>query len=185
MARVKGSAIGARVRYVRDIHGEDAWERVQRALSPSSRAELERGVLPSDWASYELFLDLNVTADRLLGKGDLELCLEMGRFGATVNLPTLYRVFLRFGSPMFLLQKASRLWQVNYDSGLLVAIREAKERARLRIEAFERPHRAHCLSVLGWSTRAIELTGFRVVSAQEEKCRTRGDATCEMVLEWK
>ncbi|MBI2893331.1 MAG: hypothetical protein HYY06_07240, partial [Deltaproteobacteria bacterium] len=114
-----------------------------------------------------------------------QLCLEMGRFGATVNLPTIYRVFLRFGSPMFLLQKASRLWQVNYDSGALVATREGKQGARLRIEAFDRPHRAHCLSVLGWSSRAVELTGFKVVSAREEKCRTRGDEACELVLDWK
>ena len=48
----------------------------------------------------------------------------MGRFAADVNLPTLYRIFDRLGSPQFILRKAAQLWSVHYDSGKLATIEE-------------------------------------------------------------
>ncbi len=185
MAQVKGSAVTARIRWVREKHGEDGWRALRATLEPSSRAALEKGVLPHDWCGFDVFVDLNVAIDRRFGAGDLALCYEMGRYGAQVNLPTLYRIFLRFGNPMFMFEKAARLWQVNYDSGRLVPTAEGPAEARMRIEEFDTPHRAHCLSVLGWASRAVELTGAKLLFADEGLCRTRGDDACEMTLRWK
>jgi hypothetical protein len=185
VAQVKGSTVTARIRFVRERWGEDGWRALKTALDPATRAAVETRVLPHDWFPYEAFIELNVGIDRLYGTGDLALCYEMGRYGAEVNLPTLYRIFFRFGSPMYLFEKAARLWQVNYDSGRLVPVAEGPSEIRLRIEDFESPHRAHCLSVLGWASRAIELTGAKVQLADEGLCRTRGDEACEMSLKWR
>jgi hypothetical protein len=185
MSSVKGSAVTARLRFVRERHGEEALARLVGALSPHHRAALDARVLPQAWVPFELFVELGEAADRLFGRGDLALCYEMGRYAAEVNLPTLYRLFYRLGSPQFILRKAAQLWSVHYDSGKLAAFDEGKNGARLEIVDFERPHRAHCLSVLGWATRSIELSGGVVLGAEEERCRTRGDETCELALRWK
>ncbi|HEY8431858.1 MAG TPA: hypothetical protein VIL20_25950 [Sandaracinaceae bacterium] len=184
MARVKGSAITSRVRFVRERAGEHAYRAVRAALSPRSRAHLEAGVLPHAWVPFELFVELNQVIDAQLGAGDLALCREMGRYGAQVNLPTLYRIFYRLGSLPFILRKAARLWEVHYDSGRLEVFAGDGE-ARLVIADFETPHRAHCLSVLGWAEGAGELSGVRVVDAREVACRTRGDDRCELCLRWQ
>lgn len=189
MGRVKGSAVTSRVRYVREHGGDEALEEVRRALSPASRARLEQGVLPHAWVPYELFLDLNVVADRVLGRGDLALCRVMGAYGARVNLPTVYRIFLRFGSVPWMLRKASRLWSVHYDSGSLT-LEHLEEGAgvqtgELVIRDFDRPHRAHCLSVLGWAEGAGEIAGATVTEAVETSCRTEGADECRLRLRWR
>ncbi|MFT3768872.1 MAG: hypothetical protein QM820_25800 [Minicystis sp.] len=121
----------------------------------------------------------------MFGRGDLALCYEMGRHAAEVNLSTLYRLFYRMGNPQFIMRRAAQLWSVHYDSGRLESIDEGQGVARLRISDLERPHRAHCLSVLGWAARSIELSGATLIGADEVKCRTRGDAVCEMVAKWR
>lgn len=185
MAQVKGSAITSRVRYVRDRFGEQALRQVKAALPAQHRTALDGKVLPHAWVPYELFVILNVEVDRLFGKGDLGLCREMGRYSAEVNLPTLYRIFYKLGTPMFIFSKAARLWQVHYDSGSMTPVEDGPGCVRLRIEGFEEPHRAHCLSVLGWAEQSVEISGAQVYDAGEEKCRTRGDDLCELVLRWR
>lgn len=186
MGQVKGSAVNARVRFVREKWGEDGWRALRATLDPATRAALEGGgILPHAWFPYAGFIELNVAIDRMYGNGDLQLCYEMGRYGAEVNLPTLYRIFMRFGSPMYLFEKSARLWQVNYDSGRMVPVAEGRSEVRLRIEEFDDPHRAHCMSVLGWASRGLELTGAKLILADEGLCRTRGDEACEMSLKWR
>lgn len=184
---VKGSAVTARLRFVRELYGEPGVRRVKEALRAEHRATIDQRVMPHEWVPFELFVDLSVEIDRLYGKGDLALCREMGRFAAKVNLPTLYRIFYALGSPAFIISRAVRVWDVHYDSGRISAEVErtgATERATLTLRALATPHRAHCLSVLGWAERSVELSGGRIIDADETTCRTRGDDACRFVVAW-
>jgi len=184
VGRVKGSAITSRIRYIREHADEDVYREIRDSLTPENRAWLKKGVLPHEWAPYSLFIELNVVADFVLGEGDLALCREMGRFGARVNLPTLYRIFMRLGSVQYIMRKASRLWTVHYDSGHLEVEELTNKAVRLIIRDFEEPHRAHCLSVMGWAEGAVELTGANVRSAFEETCRLDGSDACRLYAKW-
>lgn len=184
MAQVKGSAITTRIKYVRESFGEAGYRRLRDALTEESRGVIEARVMPHEWVPYSAFIDLNVTADKLFGTGDLSLCYQMGRYGAEVNLPTLYRIFYKLGTPHFIFHKAARLWEMHYDSGRLVPLSSGPKSLRIRIEDFESPHRAHCLSVLGWATKSVEMSGADVSTSEENLCRTRGDDACEMSLAW-
>ena len=185
MAQVKGSAVTSRVRYVRERFGESAYRRLRDALSRPHQELLDGRVLPHAWVPYDLFIAINVEADRMFGKNDLALVFEMGKYGAETNLPTLYRIFYRLNTPKFLFNKAARLWEVHYDSGRLVPLEEGERSMRIRIEDFAQPHAAHCTSILGWAVRSIELSGASVSGYAEERCRTRGDDACEMLVSWR
>lgn len=185
---IKGSAITARVRYVREHYGEPGVRRVKEALSPAHRQRLDEKVMPHDWVPMELFLELCTEIDRLYGRGDLALCRELGRYAAKVNLPTLYRIFYALGSPRFIVGRAIRVWEVHYDSGRITAEFEEKpplERTTLTLRDFAMPHRAHCLSVLGWAERSVELSGGAVSESSETTCRTRGDDACRFVVSYR
>lgn len=185
MPNVKGAAITARLRFLRERHGEGGLRRVLDALPPEERAMVDARILPQSWAPYRLFVHLSVEADRLFGKGDYALCYEMGRFAAEVNLPTLYRLFYKLGNPLFIMRRAAQLWSVHYDSGRMVPVEGEPGVIRLRIEDFESPHRAHCQSVLGWASKSIELSGGILSGAEEERCRTRGADACELVARYR
>ncbi len=183
--QVKGSAVTARVRWVRETHGEEALRKVLDALTEEDRQILAGRVLPSAWVPYELFIRLNVAADRAFGRGDHRVCYEMGKFSAEVNLPTLYKLFFRLGSPLFIFRKAAQVWDVHYTSGRLVSLQDGPAAVRIRVEDFAQPHRAHCMSVLGWAVKSIELSGSTTTYAEEETCRVRGGDACEFTLRWK
>ncbi len=185
---IKGSAITARMRYVRELYGEPGVRRLREALAPEHRKRIEEKVMPHDWVPLELFINLCTEIDRLYGRGDLALCRELGRFAAKVNLPTLYRIFYALGSPKFIISRAIRVWEVHYDSGKIDAAFEEKpplEKATLTLRDFATPHKAHCLSVLGWVERSVELSGGEISDASETTCRTKGDDACRFVVTYR
>jgi hypothetical protein len=180
---VKGSAFRARMQYVEE-RGAEAAARLLAELDDETRPLARAGFLVNGWYPYAAFIEINRAIDKLFGKGDFALCRELGRYGCDVNLTTLYRVFFRLGSVAFILRRAAAAWRVNYDDGHLNVIEQGEGFVRFRLVGVPEPHRAHCLSVLGWITRAVELSGGKVQDVQET-CRASGQPECEMAIRWK
>lgn len=184
MAHCKGIAVSSRLKWVGVHHGDAGQARLLEALSAESRAAIERHILPHGWVPMRTFIDVNVAADQLFGAGDLSLCQEMGAWAARENVPRLFKLFYRLGSPSYLFERSPKLWSAHYDSGRL-EIRSGDADAQASLLDFVEPHRAHCLSVLGWISATVELAGKRVTESSEVSCRTQGAASCELRVSWR
>ena len=184
MANVKGSALSSRVLWVRLEYGDAGIQRLLPQCTPALRAELAAGVQKARWYPLAQFVELITVIDRLFGAGDLRLCKELGAWAAQENLPKVFKLFYRLGTPTFVFERAAKLWTAHYDSGRLELASPAEKRAHLSLFDFAEPHRAHCLSVLGWAAKSIELSGAKVVESDEVRCRTRGDDRCELAVAW-
>jgi hypothetical protein len=180
--RVKGSALRARVQWVKD-RGMPAYARLLTGLSQETRAVVDQGFSPFAWYPMETFIELCVTVDRLFGKGDLLLCEDLGRYACDANLTTLYKMLYKLGNIHFILRRAALAWSLSYDEGELKVVGQGDHSAALQIAGITTPHRAHCLSVKGWVARAGELSGARDVVVTE-RCRVLGASECEMRLDW-
>ena len=181
--KVKGTALGARLRYVKERAGDGGYRRLLDALSPATRALVDERILASGWYPFAAFIDLCEVIDRQLGKGDLALCDELGRYGCDANLPTLYKIFFRLADVLYIVHRAAAAWRVNYDQGSMIVIDEGDHVVTMRMQV-PTPHRAHCLSVRGWIVRAGELSGAQDVRVTES-CRLRGDPHCQFELRWR
>src|SRR5262245_14331745 len=106
MALMKGSAFTARFAYLRKHHAA-RWGALVEAFDPPTAALARGPCLKGSWYPFACFVDLNVKADRILGKGDLALARTMGRDAAIVNLPTLYRLFYKVGSPEYIFSRVA------------------------------------------------------------------------------
>lgn len=181
---VKGSAIKARVQWVEE-RGVAEVARFLSALSPKARVTVEEGVQPGEWYPFATFVEVCAVVDELFGKGDLALCTDLGRYACNTNLTSLYRFLFKVGNVHFIIRRAAAAWRINYDEGDLVVVSEGPMSCVLAVSGWPEPHRAHCLSVLGWILEAGRLSSgkeqFRCVS---ETCRANGDKTCEMAFEW-
>ena len=180
---VKGTALRARLRYVEERAGVDGYRRFVDALSPDTRAVVDARVLASGWYPFAAFIEICEVIDRQLGKGDLALCHQLGRYGCDANLPTLYKIFFRMADVRYIIRRAAAAWRVNYDEGSMTVLSEGDGVVSLRMEV-PRPHRAHCLSVRGWMVRAGELSGAKDVRV-EETCRLLGQPHCQFELRWR
>ncbi|MCU1280865.1 MAG: hypothetical protein JWM53_4411 [bacterium] len=180
---VKGTALRARLRYVEERAGVDGYRRFVDALAPATRAIVDDRILASGWYPFAAFIDICEVIDRQLGKGDLALCHELGRYGCDANLPTLYKIFFRMADVLYIIRRAAAAWRVNYDEGAMSVVGEGDHVVTMRMEV-PTPHRAHCLSVRGWIVRAGELSGAKNVRV-DERCRIHGHPYCEFELRWR
>jgi hypothetical protein len=180
---VKGTALRARLRFVEERAGIDGYRRFVDGLAPATRALVDERILASRWYPFDAFIDICEVIDRQLGKGDLELCHDLGRFGCDANLPTLYKIFFRMADVTYIVRRAAAAWRVNYDDGSMTVVDEQPNLVTMRMEV-PAPHRAHCLSVRGWIVRAGELSGAKEVRVAE-KCRLHGDSHCQFELRWR
>ena len=180
---VKGTALRARLRFVEERAGVDGYRRFLDALSPATRALVDARILASAWYPFTSFVEICEVIDRQLGRGDLELCHELGRYGCDANLPTMYKIFFRMADVLYIVRRAAAAWRVNYDEGTMSVVAEGDHVVTLRMEV-PTPHRAHCLSVRGWIVRAGELSGAKDVRI-DERCRVKGDEHCQFELRWR
>ena len=185
MANVKGSALSSRVLWVQLNHGEAGITRLLPQCSLELRASVEAGIHKAKWYPHEQFIELITTIDRLFGKGDLSLVEELARFGADANLTTIYRLFYKVGTTHWILGRAVRLWSAHYDTGYLEVMTRGPKTAVLRIRGYHSPHAVHCMSVMGWAKRSIELSGGKRVVSAETKCRVKGDELCQIESSWE
>lgn len=180
---VRASAILARLRWVEEHHGREAKRAVLVSLPPTLASAILAATSPSLWVSFDAFVALCQAIDRTYGSGDLAMCRVLGRYAADVNLPTLYRIFYKIGSFRYIISKASAVWSTHYDSGR-ASTHDIPGGVAFVMEGFAKPHRVHCLSVLGWIEQSAVISGAKVTRAEEVKCRTRGDAVCEFQIEY-
>jgi hypothetical protein len=185
VANVKGSALASRVLWVQLGHGAAGVAKLRAAASPPLVAILDAGVEKARWYPLRQFFELNLLIDRIFGAGDLALVRELGRHGADANLTTIYRLFYKVGTTHWILGRAVRLWSAHYDTGFLEVLTRGARSAILRIHAFAIPDLTHCLSVIGWCERSIELSGGRRVEVADQKCRMRGDELCQLEATWE
>ena|SRR5450755_4754149 len=184
VVHVRASAILARLRWVEEHHGREARRAILVSISPTQATALIAAVNATLWVPFDAFIALCVATDRAYGSGDLALCRTLGRYAAQVNLPTIYRIFYKIGSFRYIISKASAVWTTHYDSGR-ASTRDIPNGVAFTVEQFATPHRAHCLSVLGWVEESAVISGVTVTSARETKCRLRGDTACEFQVEYK
>ena len=184
MANVKGSAFASRILWVRLNHGEKGVERLASQVSDELAAVVRGGAVMSRWYPFDMFVEINVAIDRVFGSGDLALVKTLGRYGADANLTTIYRLFYKVGTTKWLLERASRLWGMHYDSGRLIVRRFPGDEVEMEIKDFATPHRVHCDSVQGWTERSLELSGAKDTAIDEIACRARGDTRCRFRATW-
>ena len=180
---VKGSVVRARLRYVEERGGEDAYRAFLDALSRPTREIVDARILANVWYPFAAFIEICEVIDRQLGKGDLALCHELGRHSCDANLPTLYKLFFRMADVLYIVRRAAAAWRVNYDEGTMSVIDEGDHVVTLRMQV-PAPHRAHCLSVRGWIVRAGELSGAKDARVAET-CRVHGEPHCQFELRWR
>jgi uncharacterized protein (TIGR02265 family) len=155
-------------------------------MSAADQQALRGMLLPSTWYPAGLLLRLELTIAALLARGDrLQLFLDLGRFSADTNLGPagVQRAYLRDGDPLYLLRNVHRMYSAQHSDGTRSCEEMGPKSATVRTEGGETSVE-DCLTTVGWLRRAIELSGGRVVTVEELRCRARGAKSCEYVCRW-
>lgn len=184
-ARVQIATVRARDAFVQTRLGTGAHQRYRDAASPALRDALGSTVKPpGGWVDFGLFVEANVLADRLFGRGDLALAWEIGRFAASHNAGVWKSMFMRHMRPAMLMGISAGLWSSHYDGGRLASRSTGDSSMMVSLLDFPMPHRAHCLSIGGWMQGSLELGPRKNIQVQELSCRAIGGTSCDFRLSW-
>jgi hypothetical protein len=182
--KVKGTALVATERFLRERYGDEGLKRVLAALGAEDRGAIETGLLVSTWYPMELLLRLMRTAKEQLAPADLDFFRNLGRASAEYGLTTVYRIFFKIGSPQFILSKSSRMFSSYYDTGDMQVVSIGPGHAIVELVGFEGGSTEYCERIHGWMGRTMELSGARNLRTVHPLCVHRGDAVCRHEGYW-
>jgi hypothetical protein len=163
--------------------GPTAVERVLADLPDGDRAILT-DVQAIGWYPVDPVLRYHRSLDRLYGKGDLDMCFRAGRFSAGWSLNTVLKVFLRFRSPTWLIDRATRVWDRYHDTGHWTVTSPMPNKFIGELSGFGVRDEGFCARLRGWLAGAVELTGGTNAAVVETKCACRGQDRCVFVVSW-
>jgi hypothetical protein len=182
--QVKGNLLAARPRYVRDQWGDAGMRDVAARLSPEHRAIFESVILPFSWQPFPVMAAIDrAIIDGPMG-GDLTL---MKRFGATIaryDLPTLYKVLFKIGTPAFLVKRVGVVYQTYIRGGSIASDDVTAKSAKVTLTAGNMPFYFCDQGIPGWFTAAIELSGGTNVAVRQTACIHHGAARCVWEATW-
>jgi hypothetical protein len=185
LAKFKGTVFVSTRMFTESRFGPEAVERIYAALGPADRDVLAQ-ITTVGWYPVEPVLAYHHALDRLYGRGDLALCVEVGKFSAGWAVNTILKFLLRFRSPHWIFEKAGSVWSHYHDTGRWEFDAQGGEKkicGRLHDFAVNDP--AFCARLRGWVSGAVELTGGRNAQVVESRCTTRGQAFHEYTGTWE
>jgi hypothetical protein len=186
MAAFKGTVFIATKIFAEQTFGPEAPERCLDYVGKQDRALLT-SISAVGWYPAEPVLRYHYALQELYGNDDyFGVCEEAGRFSAKWGLNTIMRAFLRFQSPIWVMQKHASVWERYHDSGRWEANNGSQPNSISgRLFDFQVKDPAFCARLRGWLHGAISMTGGRRVQVVEPNCRCRGDEYCQFDSSWQ
>jgi predicted hydrocarbon binding protein len=181
----KGFTVKGALAYVDAMYGPSGQQKVIAALPPASRVIAERAILSSEWLPFQTQVDFYETIDRVFGKGDFELCRQIGRYTSESELSTINRIFLKLGNIELWMRCAGMMWKQYYSTGQLDVADFASGQGTIVIRNFYPISRAFCNDLSGWLERTLELSGETSVVVEHPECVLKGNDACYHRGRWK
>ncbi len=170
--------------FVEQRFGAEAWTELLASLTLEASATLAQAVAVG-WYDTHLQPELYRAMDSRFGRADLALVTELGRFAADEDLHGIYRMFLRFASPGYVLEKGMAYWSRFQSTGRWEVTRTSPRSARAALVGFTTADEAVCRYLAAYMTRMMELAGARSVRVEEVRCRARGESDCTFEGTWR
>lgn len=116
--------------------------------------------------------------------GDERGAWETGRHSAGYALKGFYKIFFKFGSPQFIIDRASRVFSNYYPEGELKVAESSPGRCVLQIVRFPEPYHLLENDIGGWLDGTLELLEKKNRDVKITKRMSSGDNVTEYVAIW-
>ena len=179
----KGVVLCSARDYVRQTHGDEVLEAVLQRCTAEQRDELVAAVA-SGWYPAELVVAFHRAIMEELSDDVRGEAMAIGRFSADWALNVFYKLFLRFRTPHWLIERASRIWRTYHSTGDWTILPHTDQSMAAQLRDFAIVEPIFCQRLEGWFARAAELTGAPGVVVVHSLCRARGDECCEFRATW-
>ncbi|MCK4642327.1 hypothetical protein KAU32_01695 [bacterium] len=180
---VKGAAVLPLREYVKK-HYPNKYDEWYASLPERSRDILENPFVGA-WYPMEdaVTIPTKAIVDKLCD-GDMQVTYDLGIFSAEFALTGIYKIFVKMGSPSFIIKKASVIFPSYYKPSAMQTVELKKNSAKVQIIDFQGMNEYIEPGIHGWIHTAMLMTGVKDLSVKVTKSLTRGDDITEFDINW-
>jgi hypothetical protein len=183
--QIKGNLLGRRAWYVRDRWGDDALTKLTRMVPESSRKFLVDAPLTFAWYPFGVMMDIDRAIVDGPMKGEIGRMTEFGSAIAKHDLPLLYKVLFKVGSPSFIIKRLNIVAKQYIRESGISAVVEKDGEALVTQSGRRFPMYFCTYGVSGWFHAALELSGAKSPTVEHASCLHRSDPACTWLLRWR
>ncbi len=184
MAEIKGMAVRDTLRSIVARLGREGLDVLLEAAGEDARALFTEQVSVSAWYPLDAYASLLEAEVRAEG-GDPGGLMARAEKVIEKQLSGVYRVFVRLGSPEFLVKRISAAHETYFRGVGIELLACEKGRAAIRYTGFTQRHRVMEYVIVSFYRKALELAGARDARAQVTKSVSLGGGVSEVEMTWR
>jgi hypothetical protein len=182
---VKGTAINSIPEFIVKKFGKEGFNQWLAAINEKARKVYEGNVLAGNWYPMkEVMVEPTRMMCELFYHGDVKGAREGGRYSAELGLKGVYRIFVKFGSPEFLIRKASAIFTSYYQPSEMKVVAQEDKKAVVHITQFSEASSLVENRIAGWMERALEISGCKNVKILITQSLAKGAPYTEIIASW-
>jgi hypothetical protein len=182
---VKGTAINSIPEFISRKFGREALSQWLNALSERARRVYGGAILSGNWYPVkEIMEEPTKKMCEMFYRGDVRGAREGGRYSAEMGLKGVYRIFVKLGSPEFLIRKASTIFTSYYQPSEMKVVAQEDRKAVVHITKFAEASLLIENRIAGWMERALEISGCKNVKILITQSLAKGSPYTEIVATW-
>jgi hypothetical protein len=182
--KIKGSGFAPTLEHIQTVYGEARLEQVLARLPGDGRQTL-LNALASGWYPVELVGEFMAAIHAELSSEDPQIIRHISRESAKATFGRIYRLFIKMGTPGFIIRRVASVWRTIVSTGTLAVVDQGDHHLVVRLTEFPYRNPDYCGERLtGWFCAPLELSGCEIIEAEHTACTSRGDPHCEWRFRW-
>lgn len=183
---VKGTAVATLPLFIKHKFSDNGFNQWLNALSPEAKEVFSHQVMATSWFPLKsILVEPTQKMCTLFYNGNARGAWENGRFSADHALKGVYKIFIKLGSPEFLIKKASTILPTYYRPCTMELVSNQSQSAQVRITEFKEIDPTIEARIGGWIERALEISGCKDVKVSISQSLTTGKDYSEFCITWK
>jgi hypothetical protein len=182
--KLKGGIFRSHMQWVRDHRSAGDLQRLLASLSPELQKAMSGAVLATVWYPFAWLLELDRAIVNLFGGGNNSVMRDLGRYSASINLSTTYKMLDRKLNHEFF-RNSAILHSQFQDFGKVLYEQSGESGGRMIHTSYPSFSPTFCMSALGYYEGCIESHGGTSARVTEQECQCYGDPSCTFVMTWR
>jgi hypothetical protein len=155
---------------------------------PESSYKIMNGLLfTNNWYPLKdsLTVPMRIISKLFYNGNDIKTARIMGRFSADIALTGIYKFFIQFGSPKYIIERGGRIFSSYFQPSEMVVVDVTNNSLKAHITIFPEPDEIVENNIAGWMERALEISGCKNVRIEITKSLARNDKVTEFSFSWR